>query len=35
MAETTKQQFLTLMAGLKSNYPNWEFNLNDSAMLGF
>lgn len=28
-------EFATLMAGLKSNYPNWCFDLQDKAMLRF
>lgn len=28
-----KKRFLGLMAGLKSNYPNWQFNLNDEVTL--
>ncbi len=35
MQDTTedKKKFLGLMAGLKSNYPNWQFNLNDKVTL--
>lgn len=28
-------EFSALMAGLKSNYPNWDFDLNDKNMLRF
>ena len=28
-----KMKFLGLMAGLKSNYPNWQMNLNDKNTL--
>lgn len=28
-----KQQFLTLVAILKSNYPNWKFDINDKNVL--
>lgn len=30
-----KQQFMTIMAGLKSNYPNWKIDLQDKAILAF
>lgn len=30
-----KKQFLTIMAGLKSNYPNWKMDLTDKVILNF
>ena len=30
-----RKEFATLMAGLKSNYSNWNFDLEDKAMLRF
>lgn len=30
-----KKQFMTIMAGLKSNYANWKIDLQDKAILDF
>lgn len=30
-----RTEFATLMAGLKSNYPNWQFDLQDKNMMLF
>lgn len=35
MEQITRPQFAALMAGLKSNYPNWDLNLNDGTIVLF